>query len=75
MKYYHRQFEKAKSAKATVEYIERSTRSENANIIMLSDMQRTNRIDDQWRNKTSTKDLLKPNHGGNPSGKETRKKC
>ena len=40
MKYYHRQFEKAKSAKATVEYIERSTGSENANIIMLSDMQR-----------------------------------
>ena len=38
MEYYHKHLEE--SAKTTVGYIERSKRSENANIILLSDMQR-----------------------------------
>ena len=65
------------SAKTTARYIERNKRSQNANVIMLSDMKQNVHKQIELatieQTKISTKDLWKPNHDGNPSGKETKR--
>ena len=65
------------SAKTTARYIERNKRSQNANIIMLSDMKQNVHKQIELatieQTKISTKDLWKPNHDGNPSRKETKR--
>ena len=65
------------SAKTTARYIERNKISQNANIIMLSDMKQNVHKQIELatieQTKISTKDLWKPNHDGNPSGKETKR--
>ena len=65
------------SAKTTARYIERNKRSQNANIIMLSDMKQNVHKQIELatieQTKISTKDLWKLNHDGNPSGKETKR--
>ena len=60
------------SAKTNAGYIERSKRSDNADIITLSDMQRNTQ---KQIESATTKDLWKRNHDGNSSRKETRRKC